>query len=66
MSDDKEEVEVPPEALRETGNGPTVSYEETLLRKYFGDPDGDGVYGKVSPLTPDELVALFEGVDDVS
>lgn len=31
--------------LRETGNGPNVSYEEALLRQYFGEPDSDGVYG---------------------
>ncbi|WP_432112879.1 hypothetical protein [Streptomyces sp. S1] len=30
--------------LRETGNGPTVSYEEALLREYFGEPDENGVY----------------------
>lgn len=29
--------------LRETGNGPTISYEETLLREYFGEAD-EGVY----------------------
>ena len=31
-------------ALKDTGNGPTSSYEEALLREYFGD-DVDGVYG---------------------
>ncbi|MFF5973754.1 hypothetical protein ACFY7C_19715 [Streptomyces sp. NPDC012769] len=48
MSDEQEveEIEVVDHRLRETGNGPTVSYEEALLRKYFGEPDADGVYGK--------------------
>ncbi|MFD4474718.1 hypothetical protein ACFWPU_01175 [Streptomyces sp. NPDC058471] len=32
--------------LRETGNGPNVSYEEGVLREFFGEPDSDGVYGK--------------------
>ncbi len=35
-------------APRETGNGPNVSYEEDLLRQYFGEPDENGVYGAVS------------------
>lgn len=35
-----------PEKLRDTGNGPTVSYEEALLQQEFGDADDDGVYGK--------------------
>lgn len=41
-----EEELLPPDGhkLRETGNGPTVSYEEALLREYFGEPDGEGVY----------------------
>ena len=30
--------------LRDTGNGPTVSYEEALLRECFGEPDEEGVY----------------------
>jgi hypothetical protein len=34
--------------LRDTGNGPNVSYEEVLLREYFGEPDENGVYGAVS------------------
>lgn len=34
--------------LRETGNEPTVSYEEALLREQFGEADDDGVYGGVS------------------
>lgn len=38
------EEEAPEQRLRETGNGPTVSYEEALLREYFGEPD-EGVYG---------------------
>lgn len=51
MPDEIEEADeelLPPEGhkLRETGNGPTVSYEEALLREYFGEPDGDGVYGR--------------------
>jgi hypothetical protein len=40
--------EAPPQLdhpdLKETGNGPTSSYEEALLKAYFGDPV-DGVYG---------------------
>lgn len=24
--------------------GPTVSYEEDLLREHFGEPDEDGIY----------------------
>lgn len=43
------EEEAPPQldhpALRETGNGPNVSYEEALLREVYGEPDADGVYG---------------------
>lgn len=31
-------------ALRDTDNTPTSSYEEALLREYFGEPV-DGVYG---------------------
>lgn len=43
------EVKKPPQVLdhpklRETGNGASVSYEEALLREYFGEPDEDGVY----------------------
>lgn len=42
--------EAPPQldhpALRETGNGPEVSYEEALLQEFYGDPDEDGVYGR--------------------
>lgn len=42
------EDEAPPQLdhpqLRETGNGPTVSYEEALLEQYFGEPDENGVY----------------------
>jgi hypothetical protein len=30
--------------LRDTGNGVQLSYEEDLLREYFGEPDEDGVY----------------------
>lgn len=41
---DDEEPEVVDHRLRETGNGPTVSYEEALLREYFGEPDEEGVY----------------------
>lgn len=37
MADDTE--------LKDTGNGPTVSYEEALLRQFYGEPDEDGVYG---------------------
>ena len=46
MPDEIEEVEEPqPEVrLRETGNGPSISYEESLLREYFGEPDDNGVY----------------------
>lgn len=40
----EEEPEVVDHRLRETGNGPTISYEESLLREYFGDPDDEGVY----------------------
>lgn len=36
--------EVVDHRLRETGNGPTISYEETLLLEYFGEADGEGVY----------------------
>lgn len=44
MPDEKEVMEPLPEVrLRETGNGPTTSYEEALLREYFGEPD-EGVY----------------------
>lgn len=32
--------------LRETGNGPTISYEEALLLEYFGEAADDGVYGR--------------------
>lgn len=38
------EVEVVDHRLRETGNGPTISYEEALLLEYFGEPDEEGVY----------------------
>lgn len=31
----------------EADNGPTVSYEEALLREQFGEPDENGVYGAV-------------------
>lgn len=33
------------ELLVSTGNGPTVTDEETLLAAEFGDPDSNGVYG---------------------
>lgn len=39
-----EEPEVVDNRLRETGNGPTISYEEALLLEYFGEPDEEGVY----------------------
>lgn len=48
---DKEQVEIPVlehPRLRETGNGANVSYEEGVLRQYFGEPDENGVYGAVS------------------
>lgn len=38
--------EEPSHGLRETGNGPTTSYEEDLLEAYFG-PAQEGVYGKL-------------------
>lgn len=42
--------EAPPQLdhpqLRDTGNGPSVSYEEALLAEFYGPPDGAGVYGK--------------------
>jgi hypothetical protein len=44
----REELEVPPEALRETGNGPDLSYEEAALEALFGPADENGVYGAVS------------------
>lgn len=37
MADDTE--------LRDTVNGPDVSYEEALLREFYGEPDENGVYG---------------------
>jgi hypothetical protein len=41
--------DVPPQldhpALRDTDSTPTSSYEEALLREYFGEPDDNGVYG---------------------
>jgi len=43
---EEEEIQVVDHRLRETVNGPEVSYEEELLRQYFGDPDADGVYGR--------------------
>ncbi len=45
-----DEDEAPPRLdhppLRDTGNGPSVSYEEALLEEFYGAPDADGVYGK--------------------
>ena len=45
-----ETVEFPPPpghpALKDTGNGPDVSYEEAALEALYGPPDADGVYGK--------------------
>jgi hypothetical protein len=35
--------------LRETGNGPTVSDEESILHAEFGAPDERGVYGALAP-----------------
>lgn len=32
--------------LKDTGNGPDVSYEEAALEALYGPPDADGVYGK--------------------
>ena len=32
--------------LKDTGNGPSVSYEEAALEALYGPPDADGVYGK--------------------
>lgn len=52
---DEEVVEIPPQTLRETGNGPSISYEEALLRQYFGEPDEDGVYGKCPTWTEEEF-----------
>ncbi|GGR52128.1 hypothetical protein [Streptomyces roseolus] len=40
----QEEPPVVDHRLRETGNGPTVSYEEGLLREIYGEPDAEGVY----------------------
>lgn len=40
----EEEPEVVDHRLRETGNGPTISYEEALLQEYFGAADDEGVY----------------------
>lgn len=31
--------------IRDTGNGPTESIEEEVLRAEFGAPDANGVYG---------------------
>lgn len=47
MSGEEEEA-LPTEhaKLIDTGNGPTVSYEESLLGEFYGKPDEDGVYGK--------------------
>ncbi len=49
MADEEEtkppQLDHPP--LRDTGNGPTVSYEEALLEQQFGEADDDGVYGAV-------------------
>jgi hypothetical protein len=33
--------------LRDTDNSPRTSYEEALLREYFGEPNENGVYGAV-------------------
>ena len=32
--------------LRETGNGPSVSYETAKLEQVYGKPDSNGVYGR--------------------
>lgn len=37
--------ECPQGACDKTVAGPTVSYEEALLREEFGEPDENGVYG---------------------
>lgn len=42
-----EELDHP--VLPETGNGPTVSYEEGALEALYGPPDADGVYGALPP-----------------
>lgn len=34
------------ECVTETGDGVSVPNEEELLRKKFGAPDADGIYGK--------------------
>lgn len=48
-SAEAQEEEAPPQldhpVLRDTDNSPTSSYEEALLRQYYGDPDENGVYG---------------------
>lgn len=43
----EEELDAPRQGhwLTDTGNGPLVSYEEALLKQYFGEPDEKGVYG---------------------
>jgi hypothetical protein len=46
VSDEIPMLDHPP--LRDTGNGPDVSYEEDLLREWFGEPDENGVYGAVT------------------
>lgn len=47
MAEEEEEVPVLDHPrLKDTGNGPSVSYEEALLRQFYGEPDADGVYGK--------------------
>ncbi len=43
--DEEKEQSAPPQTLTDTGNGPSVSYEEALLEQYFGKADEKGVYG---------------------
>lgn len=48
--------------LRDTGNGPTVSYEEEALRALYGEPDENGFYGRpVEPVEPELPVKVKGG-----
>jgi hypothetical protein len=51
---EKKPKERAPEPLRETGNGPSVSYEPELLEQFYGKPNADGVYGAPEVEVDDE------------